>query len=190
MRVAAVGALVGALGWTASSIVAVYYGVEPPYGIVGSLPWQLIESFDAIAEVGMVVALVGLYVRQSDVFGWAGRIGFVLTAGAAASWAISTILWLGNPAGQSVFVDVFFFAGVFGTIVGYPILGYSTYRAERFPRWLGVLLGSYTGFAVLTIYLLDFTGGARILMGLPWLAVGYVLWGEGNRLATEVSSPR
>lgn len=189
MRVAAVGALVGALGWTASSIVAVYYGVEPPYGTVGSLPWRLIESFDAVAEVGMVVALVGLHLRQADTYGLAGRTGFVLTAGGAASLAVSTVLWLADPTGQSAIVDVFFVAGVLGTLVGYPILGYGTYRAEQFPRWLGAVLASYTGFFVLGLYLTNFTGGARVFLGLPWLGVAYALWAEGDSLPENATTP-
>lgn len=190
MRLAAVGALVGAPGWTVSSVVAVGYGVEPPYGTVGSFPWRLIESFDAIAEVGMLVALVGLHVRQADAYGWVGRTGFGLTAAGAASLAISTVVWLSDPTGGSAIVDVFFVGGILATVIGYPILGYGTYRAKQFPRWLGALLGSYTGFVVLALYLTEFNGGARVLMGLPWLGVGYALRVEANSPGERAGNPR
>lgn len=62
------GALLAATGWTVSGIIALIFGVAP-FGPVGSLSWYLIESFDAVGEVGMMVLLVGLHARQAPDYG-------------------------------------------------------------------------------------------------------------------------
>jgi hypothetical protein len=79
IRWGALGALLAAVGFSVSSIVAFVFGVSP-FGPVGSLSWTLIESSDAIAEVGMLAALVGLHVRQAPNYGRLGTAGFVVAS--------------------------------------------------------------------------------------------------------------
>lgn len=57
------GALLAGIGWMVSGFFYVFPGEGD--GPEGSLSWYLIESADAIAEVGMLAALVGLHVRQA-----------------------------------------------------------------------------------------------------------------------------
>ena len=96
IRWGALGALLAATGWTASGIVAFVFGVAP-FGPVGSLSWYLIESFDTTAEVGMMLLLVGLHVRQAPDYGWLGAAGFVVAFVGTAGIARRLIQYFSAP---------------------------------------------------------------------------------------------
>ena len=84
-----------------SGIVAFAFGVAP-FGPVGSLSWYLIESSDAIAEMGMMVFLVGLHLLQRPNYGRLGAAGFVVAFVGTASIFLSTVIWLltAYPVGE------------------------------------------------------------------------------------------
>ena len=67
IRWGAPGALLAAIAWTLSGIIA-FLLVHPPesnMGPAGSTSWYLIESSDAVAEAGMLAALLGLHRLQA-----------------------------------------------------------------------------------------------------------------------------
>ncbi len=184
----ALGALLAAIAWTVSGIVA-FVLVHPPatnMGPVGSLSWYLIESSDAIAEVGMMGAVVGLHVRQTPSYGRLGMAGSIVAFFGATFAASSTVLWLLTGYGDGI-VGLLFSLGGLGVLVGFPILGVATLRAGVLPRWCGVLLVGWLVYFPLIFFLLDFYGEARALFGLVFLAVGYALWSRRGRIAEQPS---
>jgi hypothetical protein len=167
VRWGALGALLTAAVWTVSGIIAFAFGVAP-FGHVGSLTWYLIGSSDAIAQAGMLVALVGLHVRQVQ--------NFVGTA----SFFLATVIWLltAYPVGEGAILDILEYVSLFGLLVGFPLLGVATFRARVLPRWCGVLLVALPAVFLLVFSLLEYSGAARALFGPYWLALGYALWSE------------
>lgn len=175
VRWGSLGALLAATGWTVSGIVALLFGVAP-FGPVGSLSWYLIESFDAIAEAGMMVLLVGLHARQTPNYGWLGTAGFVMAFVGTASIFLASVVYILAVDGSWAIFDILEYAALFGLFAGFPLLGVATFRARMLPRWCGVLLVAFPAVFLLMFSLVDYSGAARALLGPYWLALGYALW--------------
>ncbi len=171
------GALLAAIAWTVSGIVAFVFGVAP-FGPEGSLSWYLIESSDAIAEVGMLVALVGLHVRQAPDYGRLGTAGFVVAFVGTASIFLATVIYILVVDGSLAILDILEYVAFLGLLAGFPLLGVATFRARVLPRWCGILLVAFPAVFILLFFLVDYSGAARALFGPYWLALGYALWSE------------
>jgi hypothetical protein len=169
------GALLAATAWTVSGIVAFVFGVAP-FGPVGSLSWYLIESSDGIAEAGMLMALVGLHVRQVPNYGRLGMAGFIVAFVGTASSFVTTVIYILSFNRFETVVGVLQNLGILGWLVGFPLLGIATFRARVLPRWCGVLLAAFAPLLFLVFFLLDRSGAVRAFLGPYWLAVGYALW--------------
>src|SRR3712207_7624490 len=142
------GGLAGILAgvaWALSGIVhfAMVYP-EAGTGPTGSLSDYLIEGAHAVAEAGMVVALLGLRARQAPAYGRLGMAGFVLALLGSALLCVITVIAIisGDALGEAV-LGTIFISGVLGWLVGFPLLGIATLRARVLPRWCGVLLIAY-----------------------------------------------
>lgn len=182
------GALLAATAWTFSGVFA-FVLVQPPasnMGPVGSLSWHLIESSDAIAEVGMLAVLVGLHVRQAPSYGRLGVAGFVVAVVSTAFLLLSTVLWLLTHNGDGI-VGLLFSLGGLGVLVGLPLLGVATLRAGVLPRWCGLLLVAWLVYFPLIFFLVDFYGEARALFGLVFLALGCALWAQRDASVRQTS---
>jgi hypothetical protein len=172
VRWGAIGAVIAGVAWAVSDIYALLLPGEGE-GPIGSTSSYLIESADALAEVGMLAALVGLHVVQARSLGRFGLAGFAVAFVGTALVLVST-LWaivLLDRFGETV-PGVLFGLGLLGLLVGFVLFGIATFRARVLPRWSGVLLVAYpllliAGFPV---------EGPLILVGLLWLALGYALW--------------
>lgn len=175
VRWGALGALLAATGWMVSGIVAFVFGVAP-FGPVGSLSWYLIESFDATAEVGMMVLLVGLHARQAPDYGRLGTAGFVLAFVGTASIFLATVIYILAVDGSWTIFDILEYISLFGLLAGFPLLGVATFRARVLPRWCGVLLIALPAVFLLIFIMVDYSGAARALFGPYWLALGYAIW--------------
>ena len=180
------GALLAGVGWMVSGF---FFYVVPGEGDgpVGSLSWHLIESADAVAEVGMLAALLGLHVRQAPTYGRLGTAGFVVAFVGTALVFLSTVIWL--LAGEdNALVGTLFSLGIFvGWLVGFPLLGIATFRTGILPRWCGLLLIVF--FPVLFVLLSLFPTGV-IWNGLVWLALAYALWSRRGIAAEQPSRVR
>ena len=191
VRWGALGALLAAIAWVVSGIIA-FFLVQPPatnMGPTGSLSWYLIEASDAIAEVGMMGAVVGLHARQTPNYGRLGTAGSIVALVGAALAALSTVLWLLTGYGDGI-VGLLFSLGGLGALVGFPILGVATLRAGVLPRWCGLLLVGWLVYFPLIFFLLDFYGEARALWGIVFLARGYVLWTQRAASAAQPARVR
>jgi hypothetical protein len=186
------GGLAGILAgvaWVVSGIVhfAMVYP-EAGTGPTGSISDYLIEGAHAVAEAGMLGALIGLRARQGPWYGWLGAVGFALAfVGTALLCAITVIgIVFGEALGEAV-LSAIFISGVLGWLVGFPLLGIATVRARVLPRWCGVLLIAYFP---LFGFLLSSYGWGGIALGLLWMALGYVLWSWRGTAAEQFSRVR
>jgi hypothetical protein len=184
------GGLAGILAgvaWAVSGIVhfALVYP-EAGTGPTGSLSDYLIESAHAVAEAGMLGALLGLRARQTPAYGRLGMAGFVLALlGSALLCAITVIAIISGDALGEAVLGTIFISGVLGWLVGFPLLGIATLRARVLPRWCGVLLLAYFP---LFGFLLASYGWGGIALGLLWGALGYVLWSWRGTAAEQQPS--
>lgn len=189
IRWGAPGALLAAIAWTASGIIA-FVLVQPPasnMGPVGSLSWYLIESSDAIAEAGMLAALVGLHFLQAPNYGRLVTVGFVVAFVGTAFLLLSTVIWLLTAGAEGGLLDILFSSGGLAVLVGFPLLGVATFRAGVLPRWCGLLLIAWIVYFPFIFFLVDFYGEARALFGLVFLALGYALWSWREAAARQPS---
>jgi hypothetical protein len=163
----AVGAVVAGVAWAVSDIFVLIVAGER-YG-------RPVESMDAIAEAGMLAALVGFHVLQARSFGRLGVVGFAIAFVSVALVLVATLLVVifpELPEQTQHALGLLFGLGLLGGLVGFVLFGIATLQARVLPRWCGLLLVAYP-LLVLVGWPLD---GPGILIGLLWLALGYVLW--------------
>jgi len=170
------GALLAAAAWMISGLLA-FLLPGSNMGAPGSLSWYLIESSDAIAEAGMLVAIVALHLWQAPKYGRFGTASSMVAFAGTASLLLSTVIWLLTTT-EGLFLDVLFTSGALGVLVGFPLLGVATYRAGVLPRWCGLLLIGWLVYFPLIFFLVDYFGEARALFGLVWLALANARWSE------------
>jgi len=174
IRLGGLAAVLAAVAWAVSGIV--HFAMVYPQagtGATGSLSDYLIESAHAVAEAGMVGALLGLRARQAPRYGWLGAVGFALAfLGSVLLCAITVIAIISGDALGEVVLGTIFISGMLGWLVGFPLLGIATLRARMLPRWCGVLL---LAFFPLFLFLLASYGWGGIALGLLWLMLGYAL---------------
>jgi hypothetical protein len=172
VRWGAIGAVIAGVAWAVSDILALLLPGEQE-GPLGSTSFYLIESTDAIAEAGMLVGLVGLYILQARNLGRVGVAGFLLAFVGTALVLLSTLLVLIflDRLGETL-LGLLFGSGLIGWLVGFVLFGIATFRARVLPRWTGVLLVAYP----MLLWLGFPFEGPLILVGLLWLALGYAQW--------------
>jgi hypothetical protein len=183
------GGLAGILAgvaWAVSGVV--HFAMVYPQagtGPTGSISDYLIEGAHAVAEAGMLGALLGLRARQAPRYGWLGVVGFFLAfVGTALLCTITVIAIITKDALGEAVLGTIFISGVLGWLVGFPLLGIATLRTRVLPRWVGVLLIAYFP---LFGFLLSSYGWGGVALGLLWLALGYVLWPWRGRAAEQSS---
>ena len=168
----AIGGVVAGVAWAVSDVLALLFPGQEE-GPIGSASFYLIESADAIAEAGMLAALIGLHVVQARSLGRLGRVSFVVAFIGTALVLVSTLLllvFLDRP-GETV-LGLLFGLGLVGLVVGFVLFGIATFRARVLPRWSGLLLVAYPLVLIAGVPV----EGPLILVGLLWLALGYALW--------------
>lgn len=190
IRWGGLAAVLAGAAWVASGIAhfALVYPAEGT-GPLGSTSAYLIEVAHAVAEAGMLGALLGLHARQTPTYGRLGKVGFVVaflgTALVFVATVLATVLMsVGEAESWEIVLVALFGPGVLSWLVGFPLLSISTLRARVLPRWCGVLLLAYFP---LFVFLLNSYGWGGIALGLLWLALGYALLsqkGTANQRST------
>lgn len=187
VRWGGLAAMLAGVAWAASGIVhfvLVYPGEGA--GPLGSPAMYLIESAHAVAEAGMLGALLGLNALQGPAHGRLGKAGFVLAfLGTALLCAITVIAIITHDALGEAFLTTVFVSGLLGWLVGFPLLGLATLRAGVLSRWYGVLLLAYVP---LVMFLLSSYGWGGIALGLLWLALGHALVSRGSKRTRVVDT--
>src|SRR5918992_942975 len=189
VRWGGLAAIVVGVAWAVSGIV--HFALVYPQagtGPTGSLSDYLIEGAHAVAEAGMVGALLGLRARQAPAYGRLGMAGFVLSLLGSVLLCVITVTAIisGDALGEAV-LGTIFISGVLGWLLGFPLLGVATFRARVLPRWVGVLLIAYFP---LFGFLLSSYGWGGIALGLLWVALGYALLSARGAAAQEPSRVR
>ena len=134
---------------------------------------------DLLAALLMVVGLLGLHTLQKDDSGWIGRVGFwTVVVGSLGQVLGVVVFWLGSAALIWLASPVGFVA----VPIGLLLYGVATLQARVLPRWCGLGL---IIIPPITLVLGDNYGSA--LLGLLWLALGYVLWSWKGTAARQPS---
>jgi hypothetical protein len=177
VRWGAIGAVVAGLAWAAAS----FFNLVFP----GNENGPLALSAEAIAEGGMLVAILGLRVLQARSLGKLGNIGFTLAFCGVGIVLLATLLGVAISAAHllGILLDIMFGLGLLGWLVGFVLLGIATFRAKVLAGWYGLLVAAYP----LLLLVLLVTFGAGTLAGLVWLVLGYALW-TGRDTVGERSS--
>jgi hypothetical protein len=186
------GGLAGILAgvaWAVSGIVHfVLVYPEAGTGPTNAISTYLIESAHAVAEAGMLGALLGFRARQIPAYGRLGAVGFIVAfLGTTLLCAITVIAILTKDALGEAVLGTIFVSGVLGWLVGFPLLGIATLRAGVLPRWCGVL---FIAFFPLFAFLLSSYGWGGIALGLLWLALGYALLSASGAAVQQPSRVR
>lgn len=180
----------GALYIATFGMVYVIYGLFPDRtGGTFLGEHAFIHAFEVPMYVFLLLGATGLYLRQRDRFGLAGKAGFYLTAFGFALGAVggAMVLVIGPLAGDGAtagFPDLVAHAlsHVFYA-AGSVLLGIATYRAGVLPKEPAVMAGVGPAWQLA----LFFTGAERsftlllppsVLTALGWMWLGYALFRE------------
>jgi hypothetical protein len=163
------GAVLGGIAWLASVLVDLASTqLEPLLFLVYAIAW-----------LGTLGGLVGLYVRQASSYLWLGMWGFFAAFLGSTLTLAGTVLNLLSRSEllQQEFHDQALGLGLLVTLIGvalfgagFTLLGVSSLLGRTIPLWCAVAII----LAPLLTWLLG--GYGAIALGLVWLAVGYALW--------------
>ncbi len=148
-----------------------------------------IHMFDTPMFVFLLLGAVGVYLRQREVFGHAGKAGFYLTAFGFSLGIVggAMIVVIGLSVGDEATMGVpdiiaHMLSHVFYAL-GSVLLGVATYRAGILPKAAAVLMGVgpiwlfamfMTGFNQSFVLLLP----PVIATGIGWMWLGYARFSE------------
>ena len=178
-------------------MVYLIYGVfEGQAGGTSSLGYGSVYALYTPMYAALAVGALGLYGRQRDHFGPAGKAGSYLTAigfslGAVGSAAIAAIWLTGGEAGVlPQFVTHALAHALYA--VGSILFGIATFRAGVLPKVAAVMVAAGPAWQ----FLLSLGGvdGSYLLLlppfavtALGWIWLGYALIAEGNH---KTGAPR
>jgi hypothetical protein len=138
----------------------------------------LFEGLQALAMLGLLAALVGLYRDQAGQAGRLGSVGFWTAFVGTALNLAGTVLGMGSMAlrGEYRVLDGILFDGtLLAWFLGFLLFGIATLRAKVFPAWVGILLLGWYPFFWIVAALAGYAA-TFVVVGLVWLAIGYALW--------------
>jgi hypothetical protein len=184
LRWGALAAFASGVLWIVGGLLNLAYPHDPP-GALGHFLNLLGTALFSAAYLGMLGGLVGLHARQVESYGRLGRAGFFLAfVGAALAFVgqaqsaifaqTGTLGWLFSDPGFG------FLVGILLTSLGLVLFGVATLRAGVLPRWCGF------GLIALVVFLALGAFGGFVVVGLIWLALGYVLW---TQVGTTIEEP-
>jgi hypothetical protein len=125
----------------------------------------------------MVVGLLGLHALQKDNYGRVGRGGFWVVVVASLVQVVGTVVPL--QMSNVLYWPVYGW-GAWAVPAGLIIYGVATLQAKVLPRWCGL------GLIIIPPLAMFYVG----LLGLLWLALGYVLWLRRGAVAEQPSRVR
>ena len=187
-----------AIRWSGLALVAGALGVGAAIvmaslGLPGRFPTPLVSSILLVGSILLMLALPGMYTRQSEAAGWLGLAGYVLLEVGNVLLIVYAAEPLFTPAitglGESAAA---FFLGI-ALLLGFVLTAVATLRAAVYPRWSGILL-----LAAGAGFLFDFfmaedlppiagpLGGAilGLLMASAFAWIGVVIWRGSGQTAT------
>jgi hypothetical protein len=171
--VGALGAVLAGLAWIGSGLLTLLLVGQSP-GASGLPSFYMAEIvFDGVGLAGMLCGLVGLYAQLETSWGRLGTWGF--------SWvlvgATLTLAACMAPVVEATRVGdlggALSLGGVSGMFVGFAFLGVDALRTRALPIWCALAL-----IVALPLSVVLADHGGEVILGLSWLALGYVLRSE------------
>jgi hypothetical protein len=140
----------------------------------------LIEVLLALSFLLTLAGFLALHLRQAGRYGgprgWTGFHAVILGQGAMLVSAGASLA-AGEPALGFLYV-----VGVFVLLVGLALLSVATYRAAILPHW--------SAYLVAALAVIVFGEIGVVLVGLVWIALGYVLWSQRGATTSRPSRVR
>jgi hypothetical protein len=122
-----------------------------------------------------LAGFVALHLRQAGRYGGPrGWTGFRAAALGQSAMLVSAVTSL---AAGGLALGFLYVIGVFVLLVGLALLSVATYRAAILPHW-----GAYL---VAALAVIAFGGIGVVLVGLVWIALGYVLFSQRGGTAGQ-----
>lgn len=145
--------------------------------LAGGTRWPVIFIVAMLLALG---GLVGFHTLQKQNYGRTGRAGFWTVVIASLAQILVLIVVLAG-AGSAALLLLVMPVGYVGTWVGFMLYGVATLQARVLPRWCGL------AFIIAVPVAIILGGFGRLLFGLVWLALGYVLWSQRGTAAEQLS---
>ena len=159
-----------------------FYLLNPEYWDFSSPLDYLNIVAEGLAQLLMLGGLVGLYARQSRVYGRLGATGFYAAFVGTALWAFGNLGGIPD-FGIVGFANAIYFLGFPLMNIGLLLLGIATLRARVLPRWSGPALI----IGLVALWVLGGNGGG-LVFGLVWVVLGFALWPDRS-LSVERTGP-
>lgn len=159
----------------------------------GRLPTPLVSTMLLVASILIMLALPGMYARQSEAAGWLGLVGHVLLEVGIVIVIVYAAAPLFNPAAMGLGESAAAFLLGIALLLGLVLTAIATLRAEVYPRWSGILLlAAGVGFLFdffVAEYLPPIAGqlggaifGMLFALALAW--IGISIWLDLSQTAT------
>ena len=177
------GGLAAMLGGIAY-VVNVLLGFLVPETTISAVH-LLADSFAVVPVLLTLVGMVGFHTLQKANYGGIGRGGFYTVVVGLLAQVLGTITHL---SGSEALNWLVFPVGIILMIVGLVLYGVATLQARVLPRWCG--LGFIVVPPLVMVLEIALEGYGEILLGLLWLALGYVLWSGRGTTAQQPSRVR
>ena len=140
----------------------------------------LIEALRALALLLTLAGFVALHLLQAGGYGgprgWTGFRAAVVGQGAILASAVASLA-AGAPALGAISV-----LGTFVLLVALALLSVATHKAAILPGWSAYLVAALAAFV--------FGEPGTVVVGLVWIALGYVLLSKGQAVAGRSSRVR
>ena len=179
-------------GGVLSLLVALLVLANPDYYLFSTPPDFLVPVAEVAALLAVMGGLAGLHIFQKDLYGKAGKAGFIMAfagvflAGAGHVLALPFLEFVNTGSvayvliglDQGVFLPLgtVYVLGAFLMSLGFVVLGLATARARALPLWCGPVLI----LGVAGLWMLGNTVGWATF-GLAWILAGYALRSAGRR---------
>jgi hypothetical protein len=159
----------------------------------GQLPTPLVSTMLLVASILVMLALPGMYARQSEAAGWLGLVGYVLLEVGIVIVIVYAAAPLLNPEITGLGESVAAFLLGSALLLGFILTAIATLRAEVYPRWSGILLlAAGVGF-LFDFFVAEYLppiagqlGGAifGMLFALAFAWIGVSIWMGLSKTAT------
>ncbi len=186
VRWGAIGAVLAGVAWIVSVIVNL--AITSPQGPTAfGLSSPLDEVTYIVALAGTLLGLAGLHAKQARSYGRLGVAGFLVAFMGNVLVLLGLVLSLSarGEIFERELLDQVLGLGLLGMFLGFVllsvglvVLGIASLLAGVLPRWCGVAL-----ILALPVSVALGNYGGRMVLGVVWLALGYILWSRRGEAA-------
>jgi hypothetical protein len=186
--------------WIAALIAEYQLGLQPPGD--GSLAYQADQAAFAVAQLGYLLLVIGLFISRAGGDGQLGRVGIAIWAIAVGALAAGQALGLLGPVDLPLAP-----IGGIGQVVGSILTAVAVWRARRWTGWrrfapaiwAAYVLLLFVAFAMalpgLTVPAADASGTspsflAEAIWQVAWFFLARALYQESKGAPSSTAAPR